>query len=337
MNATQLGNQPCTDGKGPSIDCSQLPSVSIAICSSLQATDSVGRAVASSLAGVADAQVVILSSVAGMQSKYYVFNVPEGTKLSKLRQFSHTADSDFICVSDPDLVVRSDSIRKVVAQAIEASDGDSEVVSFGLVECRDDGTLLSSVIAIDKWLSHRVLRPMLWRYRLGITIPGQFLVLSTSVLQRLDPAVDSYLDDLYLGWIARSTGVRVLRVPAVVGHEESRSTWTSLLTQRLRWMRGLFSLVRHLSRQPMALGFLTIHFIAYHGIPILWLICIVTLAMFVPVGAIALLAATVLTISRLSQQSLIAAATFSLLFPLLHCFATLLWWAPISRQKLRQR
>ena len=319
------------------IDGDPLPCISIVTCSSHVATDAVARAVATSLEGVANAQVVILSSVAATETKHHVFDVPEGTKLSKLRQFSHSADSDFVCICDPDLDVHSDATREVITQAIKASAGKSEIVAFGLIDCRDDGTLLSSVIAIDKWLSHRVLRPILWGYGLGITIPGQFLVLSTSVLQRLDPAVDSYLDDLYLGWIARYNGVRVLRVPVVVGDEESRSTLASLLTQRLRWMRGLFSLVGHLSQQPKALGFLAVHFMAYHGLPILWMICLGILAIFHPVVAVAFFAATVLMISWLSHQSLVAAATFSLLFPLLHCFATLLWWAPISRQRLRQR
>lgn len=343
MIAKQFTKQSCKEKERELLDgdqfdqFDQLPSITIATCASLKETDEVAGVIAASLRGLVNSNVVIFSSVVGIESKHDVVHVPEGTKLSKLRIFSQTVNSDFVCVCDPDLCVRSDTTREVVASAIEASHGDNEVVAFGLVDCRANGTLLSSVIAIDKWLSHRVLRPLLWRYGLGITIPGQFLVLSTSVLQRLDPAIDSYLDDLYLGWIARSTGVRVLRVPVVIGEEESRSTFTSLFTQRLRWMRGFFSLVTHFSRQPRALGFLAIHFIAYHGMPILWLICISALAIFLPVLAIALFVASALMISRLSHQSLIAAATFSILFPLLHCFATLLWWAPISRQKLRQR
>lgn len=329
--------QSCLDSPQALIDRDHLPSISVVTCSSFAANDVAAQAVATSLKGVANVQVIILSSVAGTESYHRVVEVPEGTKLSKLRQFSHTVDSDFVCICDPDLDVHSDATRDVVRLAIEASTGRNEVVAFGVVGCRDDGTLLSSVIAIDKWLSHRVLRPMLWRYGLGITIPGQFLVLSTSVLRRLNSEVDSYLDDLYLGWIARSTNARVLRVPVVVGKEESRSAWASLLTQRLRWMRGWFSLVGHLSGSPKAIGFLAVHFVAYHGLPVLWLVCIGTIAMFYPVAAVAFYAAAVLTLSRLTHQSIIGAVTFLLLFPLLHCFATLLWWAPIGRQRLRQR
>jgi cellulose synthase/poly-beta-1,6-N-acetylglucosamine synthase-like glycosyltransferase len=314
-----------------------LPSITIATCTSIEETDEVAIEIATSLVGLANSRIVIFSSVVGIESKHNVFFVPDGTKLSKLRNLSQAVNSDFVCVCDPDLYVRSDTTREVVSQAIETARGVSEVVAFGIVDCRDNGTLLSRVIAIDKWFSHCVLRPLLWRYGLGITIPGQFLVLSTSLLQRLDPAIDSYLDDLYLGWIARSTGVRVLRVPLVVGEEESRSTCASLFTQRLRWMRGFFSLVRHFSGNPKALGFLGIHFIAYHGFPILWLICISSLFVSLPEFAVALLVASALLISRLSKQSLVASATFGVLFPLLHCFATLLWWIPFSRRRLNQR
>ena len=245
--------------------------------------------------------------------------------------------SDFICICDPDLEVRVDATRVVVVQAIEASENGKEVVAFGLIDCRNDGSLLASIIAIDKWISHRVLRPVLWGCGIGITLPGQFLVLSTSVLQRLDPNVDSYLDDLYLGWVARSTGVRVERVVELVGLEESRSTWETLLTQRLRWMRGFVSLVFHLSPSPKALGFLFAHFVAYHGIPILWLIIVATIATTSTIVAVGILLIASIVVTLFSRPSFVAALLFLILFPLLHALAVLLWWVPISRDRLTQR
>jgi cellulose synthase/poly-beta-1,6-N-acetylglucosamine synthase-like glycosyltransferase len=306
-------------------------------CLPLGANADTASGVISSLAGIVNAEVVILSSFEREGSQNQVILVMEGTKLSKLRRFAETVNSDFVCICDPDLEVRGDATRAVVAQAIEASGGGEEVVAFGLIDSRNDGNLLANLIAIDKWLSHRILRPALWGCGMGITLPGQFLVLSASVLQRLDPAVDSYLDDLYLGWIAYSTGVRIERVPEVVGLEESRATWGSLLTQRLRWMRGFMSLVRHLSANPKALGLLFAHFVAYYGLPILWLISVSILAIISMPFAVGIVVITSILLARLSRQPFVAAVTFLTLFPLLHCFAVLLWWVPISRHRLTQR
>jgi hypothetical protein len=320
-----------------STDVVPLPTLSIASCSSSVATHALLRKVAASVEGIADSETVLLSSILDAEAKRPFFAVNEGTKLSKLRQYSRTVKSDFVCVCDPDLEVQSAATLAVVAAAINVANSGCEIVAYGLLKCRDDGTVLSRVIAIDKWLSHRVLRPALWGCGVGITIPGQFMVFSTSMLQRIDPAVDSYLDDLYLGWIARSNSVRVLRVPVVVGYEESRSAWASLLTQRLRWMRGFFSLVAHLARQPKAIGLLAVHFAAYHGLPILWLLCLVALAILAPAVAVAFFATSAVLASLLSRQSLVVATMFFLLFPMLHCVVALLWWIPISHERLQQR
>lgn len=281
--------------------------------------------------------MVVLSETAFSLDNATVFVVPEGTKLSKLRQFACEVESDLVCICDPDVEVNLPNAAALVERARKIRGTGKEVVVFGTIDCREDGTLLSRVVAIDKWLSHHAIRPFLWKHRIAITLPGQFLVLTTSILKRIDPAVDSYLDDLYLGWVARSSDVTVVRMPLVAGAEESRSAWSSLLTQRLRWMHGLAKLCSHLFRHPSALVFLSIHFIAYHGIPILWLLGTGLLAVVSPVTAIVEVFFSAILLSRLSQQSMTTAAIFLLVFPPLHCLATTLWWIPLAPNILRQR
>lgn len=312
-------------------------SVAIICCESRYGAFHSVRAVATAIESIASTQVFILSNDKASFPDVRVVQVPDGTKLSKLCHFSKSVESDFICICDPDLEINQLEVKAVFEQAFDAAGSSREIVAYGLVNCRSNGTLLSRVIAVDKWLSHRVLRPALWRCRIGITIPGQFLVLSTSVLQRLQPAIDSYLDDLYLGWIARSTNVNVLRIPVVVGQEESRNAFSSLLLQRLRWMRGFFALLKHLSNEPRAIALLLTHFVAYHAIPIIWLICLLYVAAFYPIAAFIIFVIAGCTTGLLSGQPLTAAFSFTLVFPLLHCLATLLWWIPISRKRLTQR
>ncbi len=246
-------------------------------------------------------------------------------------------DADLICICDPDLTVVDNSCRAVLRQAAMEVDAGNEVVAFGIVEGRDDGTLLSRVIAVDKWLSHRVLRRCLWTLGVGITLPGQFLIVSPRLLHSLDPHVDSYLDDLYLGWVARRHRFRVRRLPLVVGQEDSRSSWSSLLTQRLRWMRGLAFLVSHLRSNPAAVGLLVTHFIAYHAFPVMTMCGIVSMWLVNPIVGLVLFVGLASILSTLSKRSFLAAAVYMAVFPLVHLLATLLWWMPASRPFLTKR
>lgn len=212
-----------------------------------------------------------------------------------------------------------------------------EVVAFGVIDGRDDGTTLSRVVSLDKWLSHHVLRRCLWAIGIGITLPGQFLIVSPGLLRSLSPAVDSYLDDLYLGWVARSRKVRVHRLPVVVGVEEPRRGWRSLLAQRIRWMRGLTCLFGHLVPNPNAIFLLSVHFLAYHGLPVLAFLLILCSVIVNPVAALGVSFGLTATLSIASRRSFFTALMFLAVFPAVHLLATLLWWVPVSRSLLIRR
>jgi hypothetical protein len=266
-----------------------------------------------------------------------VIAVTPGTKLSKLRQLADTATADLVCVCDPDLTVESAACRDVLRVAAEEVNAGREVVAFGVVEGRDDGTLLSQVIAVDKWLSHCVLRKFLWALRVGLTLPGQFLLDSPGLLRKLAPGVDSYLDDLYLGWLARANRACVHRVPVVVGSEDPRSGWRSLLAQRVRWMRGLASLFGHLRASPAAVGLLATHYLAYHALPVFWMAGVMALAVANPVAALGVFAFSAAVLARVSRRPFLAAVGFLTVFPTVHLLASLLWWMPASRASLTRR
>lgn len=311
--------------------------VCVVCCSTPSLSNNVIHNVSHALMSVAKVQSVVLSDSAETLPGVDVVAVPEGTKLSKIRHLVDLVDADLICICDPDLRVDEESCRQVFERAAADIHLGNDVVAFGFVEGHDNGTMLSRVIALDKWLSHRVIRPFLWNCGVGITLPGQFLIVSARLLRRLNPDVDSYLDDLYLGWVARMHGVRVRRLPVVVGEEDPRTTWSSLFTQRIRWMRGLACLFGHLVSHPKALVLLTIHYLSYHGLPILAFLSIVILSIVSPIGAVAALLGLALLLARLSGQSLWTAATFVVVFPIVHCLATLLWWIPASRSYLARR
>jgi cellulose synthase/poly-beta-1,6-N-acetylglucosamine synthase-like glycosyltransferase len=267
-----------------------------------------------------------------------LIRVTPGTKLSKIRRLADLITTDLICICDPDLTVVDGTCRAVLERAAEEVHTRHEVVAFGIVEGRDNGTLLSRVIAVDKWLSHRMLRRCLWSLGVGITLPGQFLIVSPGLLRSLDPRVDSYLDDLYLGLVARRHGVRVHRVPVVVGQEDSRTNWGTLLAQRLRWMRGLaFLVIGHLRSCNPDVGLLLAHYFAYHGLPILGMFGVVLLGCVSPIGGVAVFVGVAFLLAVLSGQPLLPTVLYLFIFPVVHIIATLLWWMPASRSFLTRR
>ncbi|GAB5406587.1 MAG: hypothetical protein Aurels2KO_48180 [Aureliella sp.] len=259
--------------------------------------------------------------------------VAEGTKLAKIRSYVRSLDTNFVCICDPDLVVFPDGATSVAKKAVK----ESSDVTFGVIDCQDDGTVLSRIITCDKWLSHSVLRPLLWRFGVGITLPGQFVIVSTALLKSIDQDVDSYLDDLYLGLFARMRKAKVLRMSIAIGEEQSRSSWFSLLTQRLRWMQGFASICRHHKASPVAIAFLAAHFAAYHLIPVAWLVCFGAIAAVNGAAACLLLFVLCLVIARAARQPMLVAFAFLMVFPFVHLAAITFWWIPISKRQLTRR
>lgn len=311
--------------------------VLVVTCGTPSVTCKVLSAALDALSPVAEVKGVVLSEFLDTLPSVEVVCVAPGTKLSKIRPIASLAEADLICICDPDMHLDAEGCRLVVSRAAAEIHRGVEVVAFGIVEGRDTGNLLSRVVALDKWLSHRVLRRALWGLGIGVTLPGQFLVVSTALLRRLDPAVDSYLDDLYLGWIARSEGAHVHRLPVVVGVEDTRATWGGLFAQRLRWMKGLARLFGHIALRPSAVLLLTIHYCAYHGLPILLLSSFAIFSVVSPFSAAAIFLAMTVLLARCSGHSYTTTAAFLIAFPLLHCFTSLLWWVPASRSYLARR
>ena len=336
----QAGDTVQTIGTTDSSVTSSIANVSVCVvcCSTASMPHDAVLAIANAMKSIATVRTILLSET-GCESTegLEVVVVPYGTKLSKIRRLANLVTTDLFCICDPDLTVDEDACRSVLNQSVTDIRAGKESVTFGIVDGRDDGTLLSRVIAVDKWWSHHVLRRFLWAMSIGITLPGQFLIISSGLLRSLEPTVDTYLDDLYLGWVAKQRNLHVHRVPVIVGNEDPRSSWSSLLTQRCRWMRGLMCLFGHLYSYPSALVLLGIHFLVYHGLPIAAMIMILFLCATNPLAGFCVFFGIAAIMSRLSGQSYYANVVFLGVFPILHVFATLLWWAPVSRTTLTRR
>ena len=312
-------------------------SLCVASCSTTSMSYNTAQTVARAMKSVAAVRTVILSEThATSGGDVEIMLVPQGTKLSKIGRLSDLVDADLFCICDPDITIEEEACRTVLKRAVAGIRAGREVVAFGIVDGSDNGTLLSQVIAVDKWLSHHILRPSLWTAGIGLTLPGQFLILSPGVLRSIDPSVDSYLDDVYLGWIARERHARVYRVPVVVGSEDPRNSWMSLLFQRIRWLKGLTRLGWLLSGNPRAVGLLSTHYLVYYGLPMLIGLGLWWLAIEHPPVAVVLFLLLTAVLRTVTRQSLLTAACWLLVFPCLHLFVSLLWWLPLGKSLLRR-
>ena len=317
-------------------DPQSIPSVCVVCCSTSDMPHDTIITVAKAMQSLAKVRMILLSETGEEKSEEMeVITVPRGTKISKLRLLANI-ESDLVCICDPDLMIEPNACREVLRVALAAASDGKEVVTFGVVEGHDNGTRLSRVIAMDKWLSHRILRRFLWWAHIGISLPGQFFIISRSLLGGLHE-VDSYLDDLYLGLIARQRGAWVFRVPVVVGQEEARICWGSLLTQRIRWMKGLTALMWGFSGQPSAVVLLVVHYLVFYGFPILvgleiWLLTITS-----PLAATSLFIGLAGVLAMLSRRTLLTACCYLAVFPCLLLTVSLLFWIPLNKSLLRRR
>ena len=96
-------------------------SICIVSCSDCLLPNHAIRAVCNALSPVALVQSVVLSTSADQIPGVIVVQVPEGTKLSKMRWFAPLIDATLFCICDPDLSVDETSCRVVLEDAIAES------------------------------------------------------------------------------------------------------------------------------------------------------------------------------------------------------------------------
>lgn len=285
------------------------------------------------------ASVVLLSERAESPAPdVTVVQVQPGTKLAKIRTWvRQTAPLGLVCICDPDMTLDRDAASVVIQNAIDTANQGHAVLAYGRIRS-DGGSLLRCLTSFDKDWSHRVIRPLLWALGVGASIPGQFMVVSASLLSAIDPSVDSYLDDLYLGLFTRSyPGAVICRESLTVGSEQPREEWIGLVAQRLRWMKGFMALAWHMKRSPSAALRLGAHFVAYHVIPIVALTSLLLLCIRHPVLGLAAASLFAITTSALSGQNPAVGLAYWLTFPLLHALALLAWWLPMPSTFLTRR
>ena len=283
------------------------------------------------------ATVISESSTLALPPGIDLLTVPMGSKLSKIRHLlasGRVGAGIYVCVVDSDVRLDLHACRDLIRATMQGRYG----IGFGVVESAGGTRWLDGCIALDKRLSHRIWRPLLHRLGVGITVPGQFVVYGPELLHGAPHLTETYLDDLYFGLRCRTLDLPFLRQDKVVCRESGRTAWSTLLGQRIRWMKGLFRLAWAASRGLGGWHYCAIHYALYHGIPMAAGVGLAVLAAGGAwMAALALALAGTLTLAGLRLTFYPLAILYLITFPVIHLLATLGAVLPISVTRLRRR
>lgn len=234
-----------------------------------------------------------------------------GTKYARLRRLM-LEDSDYCYVSiDNDIMVEK-CFEEFVLSAVTSN---SEVAWARIAAQKEHG-FIANLVVVDKLLSHNLLRPLLWKFHVGITIPGQCFVIKNMNL----PPTDTFLDDIAIGMFVRKSRSKIYTSANIIARERPNVTFKSLFGQRKRWAKGFYSLFSDCKSgdehfQLMAHAFVY-HFLWIPHYAVLWLLFLSSPP--VCVLYIALIAAV---ISQRNIRYTLWAILYQFVFPVFH-----IWW-----------
>lgn len=253
-------------------------------------------------------------------------NYLQGTKFLKLLNSLTRSDSDYLLSLDNDIAANLGGLLRLVDQTIV---GEYDL-GWGLVLSHRVSNFISRLVEIDKLFSHTLLRPALWRLRLGITIPGQCFLLKTKSFRNSLPSTDTFLDDLSIGLHAVRTRLHYHYAREVVAFELPSYTFMALWKQRARWAAGFNQCLSCDNLEEGDRRLLWIHAFFYHMLPILQVVALVALIPLAPLVCVGWLAMMSALTVRDRPSAIGMAFLYFLLFPAFH----LGWWYHYLRANL---
>ncbi|MCE7729342.1 glycosyltransferase [Vibrio campbellii] len=241
-------------------------------------------------------------------------NVVTGTKFRKLTHLLDNKKYDYLLSLDNDIEANFSGLLKLVEKTI-AGNHD---LSWGRVYSRNVNNVISSLVKVDKLLSHNILRPTLWKLNQGVTIPGQCFMMRLEAFKDQLPKTDTFLDDLSIGLFAAKNKLSYLYLPYAVVYETPSYSFIGLLKQRVRWAIGYKQSLSCKSLTRLDKRLLYIHGFVYHLLPLCHLSILMTLLVIKPVWFVLLLLSTAIFISYGNKKSVHYAIAYQLVFPVFH-------------------
>ena len=239
---------------------------------------------------------------------------PGTTKYVRILQLLLETQADYFLCVDNDITSNLNAVHTFLSESFSAKAD----LSWGRIGVSSTLGVITQLIKIDKMLSHCFIRPVLWRFGWGASLPGQFFLLKVKAFRERLSIRDTVFDDLTIGICAREHNCKVYFNQSILGWEKPKVTIFSLLRQRIRWGKGFSEVVNANCQFSNRLFLVLVHGAAYH---LLWTVFLglIYITGLINANFAFLLWLTLAVALTFGQMSLIPAALlYTIVFPVIH-------------------
>ena len=246
---------------------------------------------------------------------YYIeyFNVG-GTKYRRLIQLMERDNSEYYLSIDNDITGNIPALLNFVEYVMSC---DYEV-GWGRIQSKRRKGVISNMVAVDKLLSHNIIRPTLWKLGIGISIPGQIFCIKRDTFRGKLLDMDTFLDDLALGLYVNIHKIKKYVASSVLGYENPNINFHGLINQRHRWALGYSTIYKYIKNNKIYKNKIIIHGISYHCSWIINWIIIFLLILFAWKAALIYVFLISFLISRNDKSLFLYALVYQFVFPIFH-------------------
>lgn len=237
-----------------------------------------------------------------------------GTKYIRLISLMENDDSEYYLSIDNDITGNIDALLDFVHGIIT----DDYEVGWGQIIAKRQKGFISNMVAVDKLLSHNIIRPLLWKLGVGISIPGQIFCIKGESYRGKLIQLDTFLDDLALGLYVNINNSKKYVLSTVLGQEQPNSKFGGLWKQRARWAVGYSTILKAVKNKKECKDKIIIHGFSYHFLWLLnWTIMILLSFVYWPL-AIAYVLIISAWISKKDLSMIIYSLMYQFIFPIFH-------------------
>lgn len=241
------------------------------------------------------------------------FNV-RGTKYRRLIQLMDRDDSEYYLSIDNDITGNIPALLNFVEHVISC---DYEV-GWGRILSKRRKGFISNLVAVDKLLSHNIIRPTLWKFGIGISIPGQIFCIKRDAFRGKLLDINTFLDDLALGLYVNIHKSKKYIVSSVLGYENPNCNFYGLIKQRHRWALGYSTIYKYIKSNKIYKNRIIIHGLSYHCSWIINWIIIFLLVLFNWKFALIYVLLISFFISKNDKSLFLYALVYQFVFPIFH-------------------
>ena len=205
-------------------------------------------------------------------------------------------------------------------------------IGWGRICAGSSHGLVSHLVGVDKLLSHNIIRPVLWKLGVGISVLGQIFGIKGERFRGNLINLDTFLDDLALGLYVNVNDCRKYVVNKILGYERPNDHFWGLWNQRKRWAIGYGSILKGVFDINEYRWKIIIHGLGYHFSWILnWAIAGLLFSEFFPIGILYTLFMSILIVG-INLKMIFYAFLYQFIFPIFH----IVWIVSLIRFFLKE-